>query len=816
MNRKQRRRLEKLNDETTYVRCRNRLKTRDAQTELATNLIDLEQKEDDLLLEVLLAATGLDKTPQNTSDATEYVRTARVLFERVENFGWYLDKLFLQTSDQKTVHFGNAAKTNVVDSLTSGLYQSYTKFSTSMNGLLNSKMSNFIGTIDNLEKKLTEACLAYRSEIIELDSLMEKVTGAAQDFDANSRAELSRFGVSREDFLQGLESDDELAFYAGLDEDGSDEDIPDEDIVDENVIYDVASFNIVNTFVETIVLLESMKFGIPNDFCKTFVDIIRTSDNKVRYFFAKEFYAHISQKEVYEKKIFTSASGQVSIRKALTTDPESMVPDTEYLRKMQSIKDLLEKTHASSYALECMLAINKVGIDYEQSLKKILAANFNRESYSKLAGILNISEGCEIFMLDLLAKNKSAMCSYDLLKLAEYDNNTILSFLRDYSCCKINGGTLSDILLKNKTKPETVKLITENALHICASDFSEEILYLATTLDKGTKGLRYYTQFEKSEEHNKSEAVVRYLMSKGASKVHKFAEGMQNYSDSDIKKISVLDDELFFKEVLEGTQEGLELLVPKPFFIPPPDVSEEELNAQTADLESWPDLSLLLPEVVIPEDLATDIYSFLPDKFQNQNLLEKYALLSDFKKMDAATLLKADEALTAIKDSKYEHALLGQRNLCANFVKCLVEKSEDIAAAMRDLPEEGNPYVVLSQRIDKLLAQEAEIPVNLNGVAQQNSLSYTRIFFVTAGIPSETVQYLENQVSIPISVVDIDASSRRFQGINESDLVIYDTTRASHKSYYRAKAQAAKVDAKFLLVNQSNKEVLLNLILSAK
>lgn len=799
MNRRMRRRLEHLSGEE-QEECREQIENLDADNKYGDVLSEYDIKQNNIILEVLLTATGIERDERNILDVVEYVKNSKQLFDHLEDFGWYINRIFRKVTGRKNYGFHNQSEIADMDYFFGEIRKSYDGLVASMDFLLNSRMSTIIGSIDNLETKLSDACGSLREQIIGLDAIMEDYVPPADDLNVEelSWRTLKTLGIVDERTIQAVTSE-----------------------IDEDVIYDVGSSNLVNSLVQPILLLESMKFGIPNDFCKFFVDIMAPSNIKGRYFFAQAIYAQLAQNVGQYPQPIISEDDYVNIGFALTHDPESIVPDSEYMQRMQNVKDLLEKTCSVSHALECIKALGNSGEDYESALKKLLVHGFERETYAKLANILQISEGCELFMLDLLAKNRSAITAYDMLRTAEYDNTTIVSFLRDYSCCKINGGTLSDILIQNRTKPETVKLIVENAFHICCSDFSEEILYLATTLDKGAKGLRYYVAFEKSEEHSKTESVVRYLMNKGASKLHKFYDGLQKYSDSDIHKLAELDDESFFKEVLEGPSGILDLLVTKSVILGSvADSGKNALILEPANLESSAVLSAILPEVIVSEDVVPDLYFFLPNSFQNQFLVEKYCLQSDFRKLGQDAMLKADGVLSAIRDSRYEHALLGQRNLCTTFIKCLAEQPDELVTALRGLPEEGNPYVILSRRLDQMIvSKETEISVKGNGAAQQNLSAhhrYTRIFFVTAGIPSETVTYLESQTNIPVSVVDVDASSSRFQGINEHDLVVYDVTRASHKSYYRAKAQAARHNATFLHANQSNKDVLLKLILSAK
>src|SRR3989338_11590702 len=147
------------------------------------------------------------------------------------------------------------------------------------------------------------------------------------------------------------------------------------------------------------------------------------------------------------------------------------------------------------------------------------------------------------------------------------------------------------------------------------------MIELVQDMERGTRALRYYAEFAKSEQPYKQLATLRYILSKGAEGLDQFVARLRQYEDAAVGKVlAEKDDAEFFRKVIIFYQ----------------------------------------PEQEHPNPLGN---------LRNFDLISSYGFVPEVAQLEQKTREQIDSALMLIRGTPYEHALLGQSGLRRAFIE---------------------------------------------------------------------------------------------------------------------------------------------------
>lgn len=537
------------------------------------------------------------------------------------------------------------------------------------------------------------------------------------------------------------------------------------DALDENLKYESAIAFLIEKVIKPINNIERWRVGVPIDFYREIVEVVSQVHSSSAFFFLQQLYNTMatlnfsSLPELLKPK--KDSLGMVCFQDVLKIMPEEVLPDPDYVRELKTITQRLDKLDGGEGAFHALQTFHACGESYMDALAKLEQLGSGKRIFAIIREMHHSAGDWRDFLLYLFCEYPYFVPAYETLKTLHYNPEEAAKFLCDYGdYCFDNTNLAAALHVLARRKPEAAKLIVENALYVLCGDGSKEMIALIEDIEKGTKALRHYIYFAKSEEPYKQLAVLRYIRQSGASSIDDFAETMQNISDEQVGKI----------------------------------LKEDEFHGFVSRIRAL--------EKQKPEE--TPIYRL--KALSNFDLISKYGFAPEIIDLGEETLRHIDAALLGVRGSRYEYILLGQLHLRQTFLNGIKTNPVATLALLSNLPEEGNPYLILKKRFEPPLEKRPEemtIPYE-----------YKRVVLISAGVDQEALSFLLERLEVPIHVISVNAAVNKFNAIGESDMVVYDTSRTSHSSYYRAKNLAIRRGAFFRHASSTNRDVLLEIIRS--
>lgn len=623
-----------------------------------------------------------------------------------------------------------------------------------------SEMRSCLKDFEDTLKFLFETRIGEK--ICDTDTIVEKFQESCK-----KKKDEIRVWIQHQDYIQDYVIDE---LYSLRKETQGKEDIAAKDTQhnnpsDEGTRYEYAIAFLVKKVIEPINNIERWRVGVPIDFYREVVEVVSQVHLSSAFFFLQRLYNNMSAldfsslPELLRPK--RDSLGMVRFQHVLKVMPEEVLPDPDFVQELKTITKRLDKLNGGEGAFHALRAFHACGESYVDALAKLEQLGWDRRIFGIVREMHHSAGDWKDFLLYLFCEYPHFAPAYETLKTLHYNPEEAAKFLCDYGDYCFNDTNLAAALhVLAQRKPEAAKLIVENALYILCGDSSQEMINLIEDIEKGTKALRHYIYFAKAEEPYKQNAVLRYIRKNGAINIDDFVEHLQNTSDEQVGEI----------------------------------LKEDEFHSFVSHIIS--------PEKQKPEE--TPIHRL--KALSNFDLISKYGFAPEIIDLGEETLRHIDAALLCVRGSRYECILLGQRHLRQIFLNRIKTNSGATLALLSNLPEEGNPYLILTRRFEPPLEKKPEettIPYE-----------YKRVVLISAGVDPETLSFLHERLEVPVHVISVNAAVNKFNAICGNDMVVYDTSRTSHSSYYRAKSLAIKRKASFRHASSTNKDIVLEIIRS--
>lgn len=644
------------------------------------------KEEDQVRAEILLEAIKLEITPENMRLANEYIYRSRDLKHSYENLGQSLDRLFclangiapsIMEETELTAWSGTRMESYFVKSISSVLK----KYDDTARELFNTQVGKLVYESDNLENKIADSARKRADILFEISKRMEN------------------FGVDLPEEFEATSPEE-----------------------DKQITVDVATDFFISDIIEPIDNLENMRAGIIYDFLKDLVNTLSKTNYTTGMFFLKELYDHLASREIEIPFNFPSTSGLFNVGSYIRYNPEKGLPDPEFFKNI--VKLSLELQNLGG--IDAVEIFKKIRVSEKDSRKELELVDCMKglkgDAFKALNEFMPESKEITLLAFSLLKENKNFVKAYYTLGMSGISPEDSLAFLRDFGSYKVNNKSLADLIIDLARKPNTVKIIVENALYLCCGDATEDIINIIES-KHGNKALRHYLNFVKTEEPYKQLAIIQYFRSKKVNGLEEFVDSLEAYKDEEVG--GVLVNSSSFKEFLDNIL---------------------ELNTKGKE----------------------DKFS----KMANLDLVSKYSLMPDINNLDEESLKILDDFLSKIKETIYESPLLGNMNFRSLFLEKIKQHDDTLAYSLSNLEARSNPYEALSELLDnKIIKVENEKATNQEtSVEQQSDRKYLRILLISERVGSDSLRYLEEQSGIPLVHISSSASYSRFNLIRQGGL----------------------------------------------
>lgn len=526
--------------------------------------------------------------------------------------------------------------------------------------------------------------------------------------------------------------------------------------------YDYAKDSLISVVVAPIRKIERWRLGVPTDFYQDVFKLVSEVAPSSALFFLRHLYDTMASKEVSEgfaPMKQPHKDGVIRFRHCIEIEPEKTLPDPQYLQELKAITKRLDQLDGGQGARVALMTLHDSGLNYGDALTKLERLGTGQRTFSIIREMLSSSGEWKDFLLHLFCEYPYFVPAYEALRALHYSPEQSVRFLCDFGDYQLNGRNLAETICALSRKPEAIKLIVENALYFCCGEGSQEMIALVEDLQKGTRALRHYMYFAKVEEPYKQLAVLRYVRSRGVEGLDELVEYLRKPGDEQIGEILREDDQNRFIERIATFE-----------------VSKQELAVHRLKALSCFDM------------------------------ISRYELTPEMADVDDDFLQCVNTALLCVKGSRYESILLGQRRICQMFMESAKQNPKATIEKITSLPQTGNPYLILKE-----IFEPASVVVQEE---VGSSFVYKRVILIFLEVHPDVLTYLDSNLMVPIHVISPDAAVNKFNGIQQNDMVIYDTTRTGHSSYYRAKNLAVRRGAQFRHASRPNKEALLETIRS--
>jgi hypothetical protein len=436
------------------------------------------------------------------------------------------------------------------------------------------------------------------------------------------------------------------------------------------------------------------------------------------------------------------------LRHVLNVSPQQILPEPDLL---QALKEAASRFNAIGVKAGSSGLLESLEFLRKEGLG-IGKAIARLEKLPKRAGAGKVL-GClaeEGFQaLDAFLDNPEFFEAFETLFKVEKDTGSIVRFLEEYGDYPINGTTLAGVIIRNGNNTAMVRLMMRNALHLCCDDSSASLISTLEEQGRGAYALRQYIRLGSQEQPFKQLALLKFFKEGGTGSVRDFVCALEAYDDLEVGELLMRDDCLSL--IAEGFRPG-----------------------------------------------AVDPMHRLK-QMDNFDLVMRYNMAPGIHRLGKEDLSKVDSAIGKVRDTIYEPFLLGHPSLRRKALDGLLGGR----LSLDDLPEKGNAYAILKER----MAPEAmDVP------RERHAAQHSRIILVSDRADEDVAGYLHEKAGCPVNLLRTGSSASRFDGIREGDLVIYDTTKSGHSTYYLVKNLAFRRGALFRHASRTNKDALLELI----
>lgn len=535
-------------------------------------------------------------------------------------------------------------------------------------------------------------------------------------------------------------------------------------------LYEGATYSLVKLATDAKTIIERYRIGIPHDFYRDVCALLKTVSTPSGLFFLKELYEMITKEGLpapYDKP--PPCCDLIHFGNLLFEKPEVALPDPEAFKELKERVVAIENLKGGSDALYNLSALCDGGLDIKSAVQKLAKLPTGTQVQGALREIIEDPRNSAKYFVDLFARHPEFVQAYNLLKRLGYEREAAVTFLQDYGDYQVNGTTLAGVLQRFERRTTEVRLIVQNAAYICCGEESETMIALAVE-PTGIHILQQYVRFAQEEQPYKQVAALRYVKHKGTKGLGEFVEHLQTYLDDEVGALlEEKEDAQFVEEVTRRSKRE----------------KAEELHV----LKSLGSYGTLI----------------------------RYGMIPDIRGSTVEALHALDEIIGNIQGTKYEAVLFGQRTLRRILLEQVQNNPNMARGLMQDLPEEGNPYVILRERL--MPEKEELVPEGVDKetvIVERPREVYQRVLLFTGmRVPDETITYLTGELNAPFEVVNIDRSTERLTGIRKGDLVLYDTEHTGHVAYYRAKHIASRRGATFRHISSTNRDRMLEAVRAA-
>lgn len=539
---------------------------------------------------------------------------------------------------------------------------------------------------------------------------------------------------------------------------------------DEEIDYDFAVNSLIESVDRPISMIGKWKLGVPTDFYRDVAEVLTQISISSKSFFLKLLYQEMTRRIVESLPDNPLAKphtdGMIYFRNVLNAFPEKVLLDPVFFNGLKMSVRRLDQLDGGDGVIAAFLCLTGCGESHTSALAKLERLGRGQHIYSVVSEMLSSSGTWKDFLLQLFCEYPSFVPAYEILRALRFSSEDAAKFLCDYGDYSLGDSNLAQIICSLERKPEAIRLVVENALYVSCGEGAHEILALIEDMKRGTRALRYYVDFARALEPFKQLALLRYVKHRGIDGLDDFVENIRKQSElcvGDILRES--DIEIFISRMATFEQ----------------DIVEH------------------------PVHRLKKLLSF--------DLISRYGLAPEIADIDDEALRLIDSILVRVRDSRYESILLGQKHLRQIFIERVRTTPLSTSDFLSHLPEEGNPYLILR---NFFIPQEDTSSEGAGLSEEENRaiVEFKRVILISGGIDADVLLSLESDLGVPIHCISTDASANRLSGIAVGDIVIYDTSRTSHSTYYRAKHLAIRRGAIFRHTQRIHKEALLEVLRS--
>lgn len=529
---------------------------------------------------------------------------------------------------------------------------------------------------------------------------------------------------------------------------------------DDDLNYQFALQSVIETVTRPLDKARQWQLGVPTDFYRDIIQVATELSVSSTLFFLRQLYATMTAGKLHpilQQK--NDALGMIRFRHVLQLEPENYLPDPEYLEEQKALAQRLNQLDGGASVLQILELLHAAGSSYVDALAKLERLGTGQHTFGIAIEMLSTSDEWGTFLLDLCCEHPDFIGAYETLRATHHSPEESARFLCDFGDYQIGTTTLSQVIQHHRRRPEAVRLLVKNALSFCCGEGANDMVALLDDLPKSTKELRYYMGFATTEEPYKQLAVLRYLKDRGVDGLETFAENLQRHRDDRVGRM----------------------------------LRETDNHALISTVGAKAE-----PEATD----ATQPWRIVP----SFDLIIRYNLASEIMDLSTEAVSLLDTVLCRLRGSRFEPILLGQSHLRQQFIARLRHGEYQTATALSNLPSDGNPYLVLKS----ILAPATMVPPT----TVERRPAYERMVLISAGVDTETIAHLKEQLGIPIHEISVEAAGTKFAAIRRGDVVVYETTRTSHLAYYRAKNLATRRGATFRHAARIHRDALVAIVRS--
>jgi hypothetical protein len=508
----------------------------------------------------------------------------------------------------------------------------------------------------------------------------------------------------------------------------------------------VAAQNQTDTVTVPIERIERYRLGVPRDFFTDVVDTLSSVGMNSAVFYLRRLYLSMMAKD-FPGKGMRDEPLEI-FKAALNVAPDKVLPDPDILKELKEATlrfSKIGKNIAGTVLYDAYVSLRREGLSLDEAMGKLERL----PSHGEVSFVLSHLESEGHRDLERFLDHPEFFEAFVAIRKVEKDLSAITRFLNDYGDYPINGSSVAGTMVENRNNTALNKLIMDNALYLCCDESSGSMMRALADEKNETVALRQYIRFGSSEEPFKQLALLKYVTERGTGRLREFVSTLDGYDDLSVGEL--LMEENCIPLLLAGYRPG----------------TEDALHR--------------LKEMA------------------NFDLVMQYNIAPEIHKLGQDDLSKVDEAISAIRGTKYEAVLLGQPSLRRKALERLLQGE----LSLDDLPENGNMYLILRERI---------APAEAESQPERAATEYDRIILISDRTGQDTVDFLSERSGCAVNLLSVSSSPHRFDGIREGDLVLYDTTKSGHSTYYLVKNLAVRRGAQFLHASRTNKEALLELI----